>query len=158
LWFYGNNVTCLSLCIACIIEYILFWPLSGKALWGRCKFIVVCDKEFYAKYNIIVNATNSGRKQPSLHMKMMNWNHSLERGTKVVEKQYNPKAKPSYPHMSSCLMFGTAQLHWARSDAHTLVMGAMSSVLKKIMLVLNSLMTSLMVLWNFIHKNFHEFS
>lgn len=48
-----------------------------------------------------------------------------------MEKQYNPKAKPCYPHLSSFLIFGTAQLHGARSDAHTSVEGAMSSVLKK---------------------------
>jgi len=62
-----------------------------------------------------------------------------------MEKQYNPKAKPCYPHLSSCLVFGTAQLHGARSDADILVRGTMFSVLKKIMLVLNSLMTSRMV-------------
>jgi hypothetical protein len=73
-----------------------------------------------------------------------------------MEKQHNPKAKLCHSHLSSCLIFGTAQLHGVRSDAHTLVRGTMSSVLKKIMLVLNSLMTSLMVLWNFIHKSFHK--
>jgi len=62
-----------------------------------------------------------------------------------MEKQCNPKAKPCYSHLSSCLVFGTARLHGARSDAHTLVRDLMSSVLKNIMLVLNSLMTSLMV-------------
>lgn len=75
-----------------------------------------------------------------------------------MEKQYNPTAKPCYPHLSSCLIFGTAQLCGARSDGHTLVSGEMSCVLKKIMLVLNSLMTSLMVVWSFIRKSFHEFS
>ena len=48
-----------------------------------------------------------------------------------MEKEYNPKAKPCYPHLSSCLIFGTAQLHGARPDAHTLVRGIVSSVLKK---------------------------
>lgn len=61
-----------------------------------------------------------------------------------MEKQYNPKVKPCYPHLSSCLI--TAQLHGARFNAHTLVRGAMPTVLKKIVLVLNSLITSLMVL------------
>jgi len=42
-----------------------------------------------------------------------------------MEKQYNPKAKPCYPHLLSCLIFGTAQLHGAGSDARTLVRAAM---------------------------------
>jgi len=71
-----------------------------------------------------------------------------------MEEQYNPKARPCYPHLPSSLIFETAQLHGARSNAHTLVRGTTSSVLKKIMLLLNSLMTSLMVLWNFTLKEF----